>query len=581
MSAAVPTLADAYRHCRRVASAHYENFTVGSFLLPRRLRDHLAAIYAYARAADDVADEGTMPAAERLARLDAWEAALDDAYAGRATDPVFVALADTVRRFDIPSEPLRRLLQAFRRDVEWPGFADDEELLAYCRCSADPVGHLVLCLFGHRDAERQHLAGRICTGLQLANLWQDLSVDVPRGRVYLPRATLERFGCDPAAVARGEDSPALRRCVAAEVERARGLLVEGRALAGLVDGRLGREVRLFAAGGLAILDKIDAVGHATMVTRPVLTRRERLGLLLGAALPSRPRPRGTHTRAVREAYAHCRGITRRSRSNFAYAFFLLDAERRAVLEAVYAFCRFVDDVADEAGRQDPAGLLGRWRTELDAVYDGRPTHPIGVALADAVHRFPLARRHFHELIDGVEQDLHAARYETFADLEQYCYRVASAVGLLCIEIFGYRQASARTYARELGIACQLTNILRDVTEDAQRGRIYLPLADLRSYDVTEAELLAGRWSPRVAALMAFECGRARSFYLRAQGALAPEDGASLAVAEAMRAIYSRLLDRIERRHFDVFAGRVRLRRSEQLARALAGWGRAQLGAYVA
>jgi len=168
------------------------------------------------------------------------------------------------------------------------------------------------------------------------------------------------------------------------------------------------------------------------------------------------------------------------------------------------------------------------------------------------------------------------RYATFDELHEYCYLVAATVGLLCIEIFGYRNPEARAYAIDLGVAFQLTNILRDVREDADRGRIYLPLEDLRWFEIDEDELLAGRYSPRLGALMAYECGRARAYYLRARGSLATEDRASLAPAEAMRGIYERLLARIEARHFDVFAGPVTLPRYERVGLALAAWGRSHL-----
>jgi len=281
---------------------------------------------------------------------------------------------------------------------------------------------------------------------------------------------------------------------------------------------------------------------------------------------------------VAEAYAYCRGVTRRSGSSFAQAFRLLGAERRGGLDAVYAFCRFVDDIADDATRRDPAALLARWRAELERVYTGTPEHPIAVALADAARRFALPRRHFVDLIHGVEMDLERRRYQTFDQLHEYCYLVASTVGLLCIEIFGHRTAAAFDYAKDLGVAFQLTNILRDVHEDAERGRLYLPLEDLARFGCAEDELLAGRYSPRVAALMAFECGRARAYYLRARGSLAPEDRRALAPAEAMRLIYERLLSRIESRRFDVFRERIALPRYEQVGLALAAWGRAQLPA---
>jgi phytoene synthase len=278
------------------------------------------------------------------------------------------------------------------------------------------------------------------------------------------------------------------------------------------------------------------------------------------------------------AYAYCHEVLRRSGSSFAQAFRLLAPDRRAALDAVYAFCRFVDDVADGDGPRDPTVLLERWREELDHVYAGTATHPIGVALSDAVQRYALARRHFDDLIRGVEMDLSRRRYATFDELEEYCYLVASTVGLLCIEIFGRRHPGATDYARDLGIAFQLTNILRDVAEDAGRGRLYLPLEDLARFGCDEEEILSGRYSPRVGALMAFECGRARAYYLRARGSLAPEDRRALAPAEAMRLIYERLLARIESRRFDVFHERIALPRYERVGLALAAWGRAQLPA---
>ena len=283
-----------------------------------------------------------------------------------------------------------------------------------------------------------------------------------------------------------------------------------------------------------------------------------------------------HSVELEQAYAHCQDITRRASSNFYYAFRLLPPERREALFALYAFCRFVDDIADDETRRNAAELLARWREELDRVYAGVSTHRIGAALGDAVRRFPLEKEHFLELIAGVEMDLSRRRYEGFDELHQYCYRVASTVGLLCIEIFGYQNPSARNYAVDLGVAFQLTNILRDVMEDGERGRIYLPLEDLRRFDCGEDDVLGGRYSPCVGALMAFECGRARAYYLRASAALAAEDRVSLAPAEAMRLIYMRLLNRIEARHFDVFGPKVTVPRYEKVTLALAAWGRSQL-----
>jgi len=266
--------------------------------------------------------------------------------------------------------------------------------------------------------------------------------------------------------------------------------------------------------------------------------------------------------ALREDYARCASITRRSSSNFYYAFMLLSAERRRALYSVYAFCRFVDDIADdaaggEAGGQ-PATLLARWREELERVFNGSPTHAISRALAYNVRRFAIPRRYFEEIIDGVEMDLGRTRYATFEELRLYCYREASAVGLVCIEIFGYRNPRTREYAENLGIAFQLTNIIRDLSEDAARGRIYLPLEDLSRFDVSEDEILRGADTLELRRLLEHEVERARSFYAQAENALDAEDRAAMVCAEAMRSIYRALLERIASKGCGVVGRRHRI-----------------------
>ena len=266
--------------------------------------------------------------------------------------------------------------------------------------------------------------------------------------------------------------------------------------------------------------------------------------------------------ALREDYARCASITRRSSSNFYYAFMLLPAERRQALYSVYAFCRFVDDIADDAVGDEaggkPAKLLARWREELERVFNGSPTHAISRALAYNVRRFAIPRRYFEEILDGVEMDLGRTRYATFEELRLYCYRVASAVGLVCIEIFGYRNPRTREYAENLGIAFQLTNIIRDLSEDAARGRIYLPLEDLARFDVSEDEILRGADTLELRRLLEHEVERARSFYAQAENALAAEDRAAMVCAEAMRSIYRALLERIASKGCGVVGRRHRI-----------------------
>jgi phytoene synthase len=258
---------------------------------------------------------------------------------------------------------------------------------------------------------------------------------------------------------------------------------------------------------------------------------------------------------LESSFTRCAQITRHASTNFYYAFMLLPVERRRALYAVYAFCRFVDDIADEAGGRDPAQMLERWRDELDRVYRAQPTRPVSRALAASVQRFGLPREPFEQIIAGVEMDLSRSRYETFEDLKLYCQRVASAVGLICIEIFGYRNPLTKVYADKLGIALQLTNILRDVGEDAARARIYLPLEDLRRFHVEPEEILSATYSERFRALMHFQAMRARSYYDAAEAALTAQDRPCLLAAEGMRAIYRAILERIISADYRVFGRR--------------------------
>jgi len=266
-------LAASYDFCARLAKSHYENFTVASWLMPREMRPHMYAIYAYARMADDFADEH-----HDLAMLDDWERELDSAYAGTPRHPVFIALADTVRRFDIPREPFRDLLTAFRSDVDFKGFETLDDLLAYSRYSANPVGRLVLFLFGYRDPERQHLSDLICSGLQLANFWQDVAVDFGKGRIYLPRREMQRFGVTANDLAAHTSSREFRELMRHEVGVAHAMLVEGGELHRRVDKRLSRDILMFAGGGMAILRAIERIDYDVFCKRPELTKIDYLKL---------------------------------------------------------------------------------------------------------------------------------------------------------------------------------------------------------------------------------------------------------------------------------------------------------------
>jgi 15-cis-phytoene synthase len=277
--------------------------------------------------------------------------------------------------------------------------------------------------------------------------------------------------------------------------------------------------------------------------------------------------------------AYCSQLTRQSRSNFYYAFLFLSKAKRQAIYAVYAFCRSVDDIADgSAPARQKQGLLDAWRRELDRCYEGKPEHPITIDLAQSLQRFPIPKEYFEELIAGVEMDLIHTRYPTFHELYDYCYRVAGVVGLMCIEIFGYRNPKTKDYAINLGVALQLTNIIRDLKVDAERGRIYLPQDELARFGYREDELLQGVYTPAFLELMRFVGGRARHYFHNARQFLAKEDRRSLVAAEIMGAIYSRLLAAIEASGYRVFDHTITLPTSHKLWIALSIWARSTCGA---
>ncbi|MBI1735305.1 MAG: presqualene diphosphate synthase HpnD [Candidatus Rokubacteria bacterium] len=273
-------------------------------------------------------------------------------------------------------------------------------------------------------------------------------------------------------------------------------------------------------------------------------------------------------------------ITRKSRSNFYYAFLALPRARREALYAVYAFCRTVDDIADLGdgdGPDEQRRQLAEWRADVGRCYEpaGEPRHPIARRLAAAVRAYPIPRPALEAIIAGVEMDLDRTTYETADDLYPYCYRVASAVGLCCIEIFGYTAPATRAYAVNLGVALQWTNILRDVGTDARAGRVYLPQEDLRAFGVTGDDLREGRVTDGFLELMAHEAERAREFYRAAWAARPAADARSLVPAEIMGRIYYALLGEVEARGFRVFGERVTVPTRRKIAIALRCWAAAR------
>lgn len=271
-------------------------------------------------------------------------------------------------------------------------------------------------------------------------------------------------------------------------------------------------------------------------------------------------------------------LVRRARSNFFWAFVFLDRERRDAIFSAYAFARHTDDLVDEAGSVDDARSgLKAWRNELAACYAGRPSTPITKALHDTLDRFPIPAQHFEALIDGVEMDLTHRRYESFEALYAYCYRVAAAVGLICIEIFGYRNPRTQDYAERLGIALQLTNILRDIAEDAARDRIYIPADELNRFGCSEGRILQSQHDDAFTDLMKFQVARAKRYYQGAAASLAPEDTKTMFAAETMGSIYRGILDRIEDRDYRVLEERVTIPTATKVGIAVKNYARSRWG----
>jgi phytoene synthase len=260
-------------------------------------------------------------------------------------------------------------------------------------------------------------------------------------------------------------------------------------------------------------------------------------------------------------------VSVRNRSNFYYSFVVLPAEKKRAFCAVYAFMRYCDDISDGAALlEEKRTLLRDWRTQLDAAYAGTiGNNPILPAFCDTVRSFSIPKEYFHWILDGAEMDLDTFQYETFGDLYQYCFNVASAVGLVCLQIFGFGDAQAKQYAEQCGIAFQLTNILRDIKEDADMGRIYLPAEDLRKFNYTAEELRRGVLDERFRKLMSYEAERAREYYRAARNLLPLVENASKPALWAMIAIYERILHRIAQRQFDVFHNSIHLANTEKLS----------------
>jgi 15-cis-phytoene synthase len=580
------------------AKAGAENFPVVTRLMPRAVRQDLMAVYAFARLVDDIGDEYD---GDRLAALDWLESDLRAAIDGRSSHPITARLARTIATTGLTATPFLDLIAANRRDQTLHQQGTWDDLLDYCRLSANPIGTAVLAIAGAATPERQVLADRVCSGLQIVEHLQDVGEDAAAGRVYLPAEDLACFGVEVSELRASRASPALRALVAFELARARELLAAGQPLVRSLRGWPRLAVAGYAAGGLAAADAIEAAGYDVLHNAPVRPESARtlrhavtLGsggsiwrerdpqpaarsALLLAAGPGRAARQGLPPEPLtdlEQAYAACRDITRQQAKNFAYGIALLPRPKRRAMTVVYALARRIDDIVDEPGDHDAKArslddlqdLVHRTAAE-DSAAGG--DDPVLVALADVLRHYPLPVDAIDDLFDGCRRDLEGASYTTLDDLVTYCRQVAGSVGRLSLAIFGTeRPEITAPMADNLGVALQLTNILRDLAEDRdQLGRVYLPAADLARFGCAPD---ASGPPERLAALVTFEAERARAWYRDGLQLLPHLDRRSRSCVAAMAGIYHRLLDRIERDPAAVLSGRVSLTKRQKLAVAAHG-----------
>jgi squalene synthase HpnD/squalene synthase HpnC len=571
-----------------------ENFPVGSWLLPAPLRPHVAAFYAFVRAADDIADNPDLTPADKLARLGRLEAALTGPPGLAARLPKAQALRASLAAMAVSPRHALDLLAAFKRDATKLRYHDFSDLLSYCALSASPVGRYLLDLHGEAS-ELYRFADPLCDALQLLNHLQDCQDDYRRlDRVYLPLDSFAAAGIGVEALDLDATSPALRQVLDRVLDGVDELLSTAGELP-----RVLRSPRL-AAEAAVILEIARRLAAELRRRDPLAERVEldRARFLLsglqgvGRMVWVRHRPgsaggrrhsagsRGTGERSpgiptsagfeIGAAEMHVRDVVLGSGTSFYWGMRLLPAAKRKAMYAIYAFCREVDDVADgNAPVAAKLEALAGWRREIDALYAETPSRPTALALLDPIARFDLPIAEFHAMIDGMEMDAAGTmRAPPLRDLMRYCRCVAGAVGLLSIRVFGADSEQIRRGALALGEALQLTNILRDLSEDAARGRLYLPRELLQQHRVAYTDPTSALDDPGLAPVCDALALRAQARFADAERHFGRGDRRQLRPALIMMHVYRRTLDRLIARGWRQLDDPVRLARPERLWLAL-------------
>ena len=530
-------------------TASDENFPVGSFLIRAELRASVHCFYRFARAADDIADNPDLSADDKVRRL----AVMGDIVAGRGGtgSPAASGMRDDLVRIGMDPQHCLDLLRAFTLDATKLRYADWGELMEYCRYSASPVGRQVLDLHGETRASWPS-NDALCSALQVINHLQDCAIDFARlNRVYVPEDHLRAEGLDVTALGQPASTPALRRVLDALLDKTEPLVKAAEDLPRYcVSRRLRCETAIIVELARRLVRRLR--------TEDPLTGKGRLtkGDVAGAILSGLWRAvRASGTAPVSEDQ---RAVTERVRAagtSFYLAMRLLPAHRRAAMYAIYAFCRDVDDIADEpAPLAEKTAALAAWREEIAALYAGRPTRPITRALADHVRRYRLRQEDFLAVIDGMEMDARDPwRPMAMQELDLYCDRVASAVGRLSVRAFGATEPAADQVARSLGRALQLTNILRDIAEDGERGRLYLPPDLLAAHGIDTIDPRAVMSHPALPKVCAALADTAQRHFEDAWAAMRQCRRRTMRPAAVMGAMYWTILMRLKKQGWRIEA----------------------------
>ena len=579
-----------------------ENFPVGSWLLPAGLRPHVMAFYDVVRAADDIADHGELTSEEKLGRLHLFERALDGDREALSLLPKVGILRESLDATGVSDRHARDLLEAFKQDATRKRYETWRDLLGYCALSASPVGRFLLDLHGE-SADLYPLSDPLCDALQVLNHLQDCRDDfLSLDRVYLPKDSFAAAGIDVAELAGPSAGPGLRRVLDDALDGCGGLLERAADLPRRMRSRrLAAETAIILGIARRLTGKLrreDPLATRVELSKPgfMLTAMIGLGRLQWLRRAGRKdgSARVERGRAMSDAHAmmdpgggqaldgdvlagaraHVKRLVERSGSSFYWGMRLLPKPKREAMFAIYAFCREVDDIADsDRPAPEKQRALDGWRDELDALFAGRPARATSIALLEPIARFDLPKAEFQLMIDGMAMDAReAVPAPSMSELERYCRAVAGTVGLLSMSVFGQRGRDLDRGALALAEALQLTNILRDLHEDAGRDRLYLPRELLGQYGMAKELPEAVVRHPDLKGVCRALASRADKAFALADRLLARGDRRALRPALIMMHVYRRLLDRLIARDWRHPEKRVRLGKLERLRIAIRhGW----------